>query len=123
LRFDQSLISNLQSPIWNEAAPPLLDLLTLDDATFTERFATSPIKRIKRTRLVRNACVAAGNWGSETAVPALANLLFDPEPIVRGHAVWALQQIGGRQAELALADLKEREGDTAVLQELAFIAE
>ncbi len=105
---------------WDHAAPPLLDLLTLDEATFATRFAHSPIKRIKRARLVRNACVAAGNWGSETAVPALANLLSDPEPIVRGHAVWALQQIGGERAKLALADLREIERDTAVLQELAF---
>jgi epoxyqueuosine reductase len=111
--------TNLQSSIWNEAAPPLLDLLTLDDATFTERFAASPIKRIKRARLVRNGCVAAGNWGSETAVPALVNLLSDPEPIIRGHAVWALQQIGGEQARLGLVELREVEEDTAVLQELA----
>ena len=105
---------------WDNAAPPLLDLLTLDEASFAQRFAHSPIKRIKRTRLVRNACVAAGNWGSETAVPALVNLLIDPEPIVRGHVVWALQQIGGEQAELALVELREMEEDTAVLEELAF---
>ncbi len=104
---------------WDNAAPPLLDLLTLDSASFATRFAHSPIKRIKRTRLVRNACVAAGNWGSETAVPALINLLSDPEPIIRGHAVWALQQIGGEQANLALAGLRKVEGDTAVLAELA----
>lgn len=108
---------------WDSAAPPLLDLLSLNEAEFAERFAQSPIKRIKRTRLVRNACVAAGNWGSETAVPALVNLLSDPEPIIRGHAVWALQQIGGDEAELALEDLRKVEGDTAVLQELAFMQE
>lgn len=105
---------------WHTVAPPLLELLTLTNTDFAERFAHSPIRRIKRTRLVRNACVAAGNWGSETAVPALTNLLADPEPIIRGHAVWALQQIGGQAAQAALAGLREREGDTAVLQELAF---
>jgi len=108
---------------WDSAAPPLLELLTLDDASFAKRFTNSPIKRIKRTRLVRNACVAAGNWGSETAVPALVILLSDSEPIIRGHAVWALQQIGGEHARLALANLRKVEGDTAVLQELDFIQE
>ncbi len=103
---------------WNTVAPPLLELLTLDDTRFAQRFAHSPIKRIKRARLVRNACVAAGNWGSETAVPALIHLLTDPEPIIRGHAVWALQQIDGEQARLALADLQRREVHTAVLLEL-----
>ncbi|WP_420630052.1 tRNA epoxyqueuosine(34) reductase QueG [Candidatus Leptofilum sp.] len=103
---------------WNSVAPPLLELLALDEVSFTEQFAHSPIKRIKRTGLVRNACVAAGNWGSETAVPALINLLTDPEPMIRGHAVWTLQQIGGKAARVALEDLRDVEGDTAVLQEL-----
>ncbi|VAW43618.1 Epoxyqueuosine reductase, partial [hydrothermal vent metagenome] len=109
-----------QSPMWDSAMPPLLDLLALDDATFAARFAHSPIKRIKRARLVRNACVAAGNWGSETAVPALISLLKDPSPIVRGHTVWALQQIGGGQARDALAALWEVEVETAVRAELAY---
>jgi epoxyqueuosine reductase len=119
----QSPISNLQYSLWDSAAPPLLNLLTLNEANFATRFAHSPIKRIKRTRLVRNACVAAGNWGSGTAFPALVNLLSDPEPIIRGHAVWALRQIKGKEAELALADLRKVERDTAVLQELAFMQE
>ncbi|MBK7217520.1 MAG: hypothetical protein IPH95_10795 [Candidatus Promineofilum sp.] len=56
---------------WDTAAPPLLDLLALDEESFARRFAGSPVRRIGRARLVRNACVAAGNWGSAAAVPAL----------------------------------------------------
>ncbi|HFQ93882.1 MAG TPA: tRNA epoxyqueuosine(34) reductase QueG [Anaerolineae bacterium] len=104
--------------LWDSAAPSLLEILALDEAGFKERFAHSPIKRIKRARLVRNACVAAGNWGSETAVPCLIPLLADPEPIVRGHAAWALHQIGGGEAQSALASALNREKDTAVLAEL-----
>lgn len=81
---------------YDAAAPPLVDLLALDGAGFERRFANSPIKRIGRARLVRNACVAAGNWGSETAVPLLTRLLSDPEPVVWGHAAWALRRIGGK---------------------------
>ena len=111
----QSTIHNSQFDI---AAPPLLDLLTLDDATFNDRFAHTPIKRIKRARLVRNACVAAGNWGSETAVPALIALLSDPEPLIRGHAAWALRQIGSREAETAVARALRHETDELVRQEM-----
>ncbi len=114
----QSPISNLQSPFWDITNPPLADILALDDEAFGKRFAHSPIKRIKRARLVRNACVAAGNWGSETAVPHLIPLLSDPEPIVRGHAAWALRQIGGGAAHAALSAALKRETDTAVLAEL-----
>ena len=40
-----------------------LNCFAPDEAAFERRFAGSPIRRIKRQRLVRNACVAAGNWG------------------------------------------------------------
>lgn len=103
---------------WDAAAPPLLDLLALDEAAFEERFAGSPIRRIKRRGLVRNACVAAGNWGSEIALPALVRLLSDREPIVRGHAAWALGQIGGREAKAALDRVLETETDGQVRVEL-----
>jgi epoxyqueuosine reductase len=42
------------------AAPALADLLALDDAAFRAVFAGSPIKRIGRDRMVRNAAIAAG---------------------------------------------------------------
>jgi epoxyqueuosine reductase len=86
---------------YDVAAPPLLHLLALDDDAFARRFAGSPVKRIKRPRLVRNACVAAGNWGSPAAVPALTRLLSDPELLVRGHAAWALEQIRTKAAQAA----------------------
>jgi epoxyqueuosine reductase len=85
------------SPGWDTAVPPLLDLLQLDEAQFQTRFARSPIKRIKRERLLRNVCVAAGNWGAEAAVRPLVPLLSDDSPLVRGHAAWALGQIGVRE--------------------------
>ncbi len=103
---------------WAAAAPPLLDVLALDEAGFAARFARSPIKRIKRQRLVRNACVAAGNWGSATAVPALIPLLSDPEPIVRGHAAWALRQIRDERGETAVYRALQHEPDEIVRSEM-----
>jgi len=85
----------------DRAAPPLLDLLALDDAGFQARFAGSAAARIKRERLVRNACIAAGNWGSPEALPALTRLLEDASPLVRGHAAWALNRIPGGRARIA----------------------
>ncbi len=99
-------------------APPLTGILALDEAQFNERFANSPIKRIKRSRLLRNACVAAGNWGDQASVPPLQNLLRDPEPLIRGHAAWALKQIGGSSALAAIADAQQSEQDGRVRQEL-----
>jgi epoxyqueuosine reductase len=43
----------------------------------------------------------------------------DPEPLVRGHAAWALGRLGGDRAERALALAAEREADPYVQEEIA----
>ena len=77
-------------------APRLLDALTWDRAAFNSRFKGTAVLRAKRRGLLRNACVAAGNWGSPEALPALTRLLEDEEPLVREHAAWAIARINGR---------------------------
>lgn len=103
---------------WDQAAPPLLEVLQLDENAFARRFADSPIRRIKRPRLVRNACVAAGNWGSREALPMLLPLLGDREPLVRGHAAWAVGRIGGQEARAALRAARTQEWDGDVAREI-----
>ena len=107
--------------IEDRAAPSLLDILAMDEAAFAARFADSPIKRIKRRRLLRNAAVAAGNWGSMASVPALINLLDDAEPILRGHAAWALGQIGDEGGKTAVSHHLPSEKDEAVREEYTLI--
>ncbi|HVU13256.1 MAG TPA: tRNA epoxyqueuosine(34) reductase QueG [Phototrophicaceae bacterium] len=98
-------------------APRLLDLLALDVDAFNRQFGASPIQRIGRDRLVRNACIAAGNWGSDQAVPSLERLLADPNPLVRGHAVWALGKVN--LSEPALRLRYDHEQDSEVRAEIA----
>ncbi|SFR81300.1 tRNA epoxyqueuosine(34) reductase QueG [Sphingomonas jatrophae] len=74
-------------------APAIADLLELDDAAFRQVFSGSPIKRIGRDRMVRNALTAAGNSGDGALVGRVAALLDDASPLVRGAAVWALGQL------------------------------
>ena len=85
-------------PNLDHAATPLVDLLTLNTDTFKQRFQGSPVLRIKRERLVRNTCIAAGNSGSMALAPQLESLLGDSSPLVRGHAAWALQRVLGDAA-------------------------
>jgi len=77
--------------------PALTELMGLTDEEFGERFSGSPIKRAKRRGLLRNVAVALGNWGALEAVPVLALAMEDEEPLVRGHAAWALGRILGRK--------------------------
>jgi epoxyqueuosine reductase len=91
----------------------------LCDEEFSARFKGSPIKRAKRRGLLRNVAVALGNWGAPEAVPALAIAPGDAEPLVRGHAAWALGRIGTETARQALRGREEVEEDTWVRQEIA----
>ncbi|HEY0269834.1 MAG TPA: tRNA epoxyqueuosine(34) reductase QueG [Sphingomonas sp.] len=76
------------------AAPALADLLALDDAGFRQVFAGSPIKRIGRDRMVRNAAIAAGNSGTPALAGPLRRLLDDADATVREAAEWALARLG-----------------------------
>jgi epoxyqueuosine reductase len=99
-------------------APPLLDLLALDDAGFRRRFAGTAVERTRRRGLLRNVCVALGNWGAPEAAMPLARALADAEPLIRGHAAWALGRIGGGTARAALDAARTREPEDWVLGEI-----
>jgi len=75
----------------------LREYLDLTDADFRALFNKSPIKRIKRRGFLRNVCVALGNVGDPSDVPALERAAVDPEPLIAEHAAWALQRIRDRQ--------------------------
>ena len=75
------------------AAPRLRDLLALDDASFREMFAGSPIKRIGVKRMIRNCLIAAGNSGDRALEPSIRAHLDDPDPVIAEAAQWALGQI------------------------------
>jgi len=76
--------------------------LTLDEAGFSALFGGSPVLRAGRRGFLRNVCVALGNRGEEHSAPALlAALRDDPEPLVRGHAAWALGEIARRNRDRA----------------------
>jgi len=81
----------------DRAAPPLSQLLALDEAGFEALFRGTPVHRIGWARLVRNACIAAGNSRRLELIPPLRSLISDPAPLVRGHAAWALARLGEQQ--------------------------
>jgi epoxyqueuosine reductase len=93
-KFANAAAANLAfAPRAELTAPMLTDLLALDDAVFRQLFAGSPIKRIGRDRMIRNCLIAAGNSGSPALIAAVRPHLDDPNPIVRGAAVWALGRL------------------------------
>lgn len=94
----------------------------LHQEAFNRRFQRSPIKRAKRAGMVRNVCVALGNWGAAETVDALKLALCDAEPLVRGHAAWALGEVWRRHRQpllqQTLLTCLENESDDWVRTEL-----
>ncbi|MGL5448146.1 MAG: tRNA epoxyqueuosine(34) reductase QueG [Rhabdaerophilum sp.] len=97
---------------------PLAEYATLDDAQFRKLFAGTPIKRTGRDRFLRNVLIAIGNSG----VAALAEIahphLEEPNPLVRGAAIWALARLlPYAEFETLARSMQPRESDTDVAAE------
>jgi epoxyqueuosine reductase len=99
-------------------APPLAELVRLDDAAFRALFAKSPVKRIGRVRFIRNVLIAIGNAGDADLAIEAQRLLDDESSLVRGAAVWALSQLMAReQFETLAAAAMDAEADESVRRE------
>lgn len=96
----------------------LVELLQLNEEGFRQRFRKSPVKRAKRRGLLRNVAVALGNSGEPVVLPALRTALHDEEPLIRGHAAWAIGQLGQEAGREALAQRRTQEEDPWVREEI-----
>ena len=81
----------------------LLDFLQLDEARYEGEFVGTAMRRATRSGLRRNAAIALGNRREESALPQLVAALDDADPIVRGHAAWAIGRIAPRHAAIDAA--------------------
>lgn len=80
-------------PDIGRAAPLLSDLLTLDLAGFAARFHDTPIQRVGYERLIRNACIAAGNSGDLSLIDLMQPLASHNSALIREHAAWGLARL------------------------------
>jgi epoxyqueuosine reductase len=101
-----------------EAVVDVIELLGSGDDELLDRHGRWYIPRRQARYLRRNALVVLGNVADpddEASVAALRRALADPDPLVRGHAVWAARRLGRDDLLEALA----REDDPQVRAELA----
>lgn len=101
----------------------LVWLLEMTHDEYLARFKGTAVRRAKHWMLQRNAAVALGNTGDASALPALDRALrLNPHPIVRGHAAWAIGQIGVRVGDgetmALLTRAHEDETDGSALEEI-----
>ena len=94
----------------------LVDVLALDEARYDAEWTGTAMRRATRSGLRRNAAVVLGNRRDPEALPALVAALGDADPVVRGHAAWAIGRIDARHAALERAAALE--ADERVRHEL-----
>jgi len=77
----------------------------------------SPAASRAEARQRSMALLALGRSGASGALgPALRALEEDPDPDVRGSAIWALEDLGGPQATAAMTVAMSGDGDASVRQ-------
>ena len=103
------------------AFPSLRWLLTMSEDEFRETYRGTAVLRAKRAGLARNAAVALGNSGSTDDLAVLERAVCDhDQPLVRGHAAWAMARINASSARPFLASRIAREIDPSVREEISF---
>lgn len=105
----------LAAHVFPGARPELTPLIRLTADEFKAYVKESSIGWIRRTRIRRNAAIAAGNLKCADAVPALIEMLSDPDPMLRIHAAWALGEIGATDT---LKQALTSETDPLVIEEI-----
>lgn len=98
--------------------PLLLPLINISADDFKKHIVPTTAGWIGRTRFRRNVIIAAGNAGEIEALPSLLTALHDAEPVIRGHAAWALGQTGRRKASASLEKALAVEDDVCVIEEI-----
>jgi len=98
---------------WNRKAPPgmepalqprddltainLVELLSLSEEQFRQRFRGTALMRTKRRGLLRNAAIVLGNQRDPAALPALHQAVSDPDPVIGEAARWAIGKIHSQE--------------------------
>ncbi len=96
----------------------LVDLIESTDDEIRTKYGRFYFPKNDPNFLRRNALVALGNVGGPAQVASIAECLEHRSPRIRGHAAWALGQLGGREAAESLQHAAAREKDQQVLEEL-----
>jgi epoxyqueuosine reductase len=86
------------------ALPDLVALAARGANQLRQLVKRTALRRVPRDALLRNVAVALGNTHDARAIPALVALLGHRAPLVRGHAAWALGELGAGDVLAAHAD-------------------
>lgn len=90
VRAAETDVAGFRRPIAGSTVA-LAEVLAIEDSeAFTRRFAGSAVMRAGRRRLLRNACLAAGNLRATELRLLLEARRADSDAVISEHAKWAL---------------------------------
>lgn len=72
---------------------PLGDYLEMDEKAFRQTFRQTAIKRIGRTRFIRNVLIAIGNSAEKAYLPKLEKFVNDDNEVISLTALWAQKRL------------------------------
>ena len=117
-RLQQKLVPDA---FLREMAPKLDPkiLLNMDDRYYLETVQQVLYGYMwEKKFLQRNAAIALGNSGDESAINLLARAMGDPQEMVRQYSAWALGRIGGAKSKKVLENALSREESTTAIEEI-----
>lgn len=95
---DIEIDQNLQNPKYLSSITFLKKVFSIkNEEEYKKFFKNTPFLRAKRSGLIRNACIVAGNLNNSKLLPYLYNLLHDESEIIKEHATWAITQIENKK--------------------------
>ncbi|GIU92884.1 MAG: 4Fe-4S ferredoxin [Acidimicrobiia bacterium] len=95
----------------------LVELLTSTDEELLARFGRFYLPGRRPAYLRRNALVALGNVGHAGHLPLVVAYTRHPDPLLRGHAAWAMAKLGGARARSRLSELASDDPSAEVRDE------
>ncbi|MGP4042451.1 tRNA epoxyqueuosine(34) reductase QueG [Gracilibacillus sp. D59] len=99
--------------------PRLVDLLSVSNREFKDKFGKMAGSWRGKKPLQRNAILALAHYKEASAVDKLIELMNDdPRPVIRGTAAWAIGKIGEERGFRAIEQAMEREKDPEVIAEM-----
>jgi epoxyqueuosine reductase len=94
------------------------EIVVMDERAFRARYSGTSLMRAKWEGMRRNACIVLGNRARAADMQVLSGVLDDDDPVVAGHAAWAVAAIGGTRARRLLEQSAGRESRPQVLAEI-----
>lgn len=116
-RAKSKINRNNNHALENGPLPLLEKIIYMDSKDFNREFDGTVLAWKGKTVIQRNAAVALGNWKDPVALEPLKHAVTMPSAILRGHAAWALGQLGEKGRSI-LEEAAERETDYYVLEEI-----